>query len=116
MNATEIKRRLRALGSPAAAAHAARFFKTGPGQYGEGDVFLGIPAVPVYRLAREFKALPLAEVKVLLRSQIHEERSLALLILVEVYTQDDDGRARKNIYDFYLSNTRWINNWDLVDV
>jgi 3-methyladenine DNA glycosylase AlkD len=112
--ATELRRHLCRLGSPEAAAACARFFKTGPGQYGEGDVFLGIPAAPLFQLAREHHALPMREVAALLHSAIHEERSLALLVLVESFARSPE-QIRKTIYDFYLDNTRWINNWDLVD-
>ena len=113
-SAPDIQRELRQLGSREAASHAQRFFKTGPGQYGEGDLFLGI-RVPVLRqTARENSALRLEETCLLLQSAFHEERLLALFILVEKF-----GRAaeegRKAIYDLYLKNTPYINNLDLVD-
>lgn len=114
MTAAIAKKKLTGLGSPDLAKSAARFFKTGPGQYGEGDIFIGVK-VPVLRtLAREFRELPVEEVEVLLQSPIHEERLLALLILVLVVAKADDAR-RKVIFDFYLGNTNFVNNWDLVD-
>jgi 3-methyladenine DNA glycosylase AlkD len=114
MNSREIQDRLRALGNPQAAAFAARYFKTGPGQYGEGDLFLGL-RVPVMRaLAKEYHALGLDHVIELLRSAIHEDRLLALLIMVRRATKAV-REVRKEIYDLYLAHTRFINNWDLVD-
>jgi 3-methyladenine DNA glycosylase AlkD len=103
------------MGSPVAAAAAARFFKTGPGEYPEGVVFLGLKAEPMRRRAREYRGLSLAEVQVLLDSPIHEDRSVALLILVDAVTKADVA-THKSIYDFYLANTARVNNWDLVDV
>jgi 3-methyladenine DNA glycosylase AlkD len=114
MTAREIQDRLRGLGSPEAAAMAARFFKTGPGQYGEGDVFLGLRAAEMHRLAREFHALALDELRVLLQSEIHEDRLLALLIMVRRVWKAEEA-TRKAVYDLYLASTRHVNNWDLVD-
>jgi 3-methyladenine DNA glycosylase AlkD len=91
-----------------------RFFKTNDGQYGEGDRFIGV-RVPVLRqLCRDCRGASLAQIQRLLRSRVHEERALALLLLVDAFSRADD-RGRRAIYDFYLSNTRFINNWDLVD-
>jgi 3-methyladenine DNA glycosylase AlkD len=92
-----------------------RFFKTGPGEYGEGDLFLGVRVPDVRRTAKEHLSLGIKEVKCLLRSPLHEERLLALLIMVGRYGQGD-GEERNRIYRLYLGSTRWINNWDLVDV
>jgi 3-methyladenine DNA glycosylase AlkD len=92
-----------------------RFFKTGKGEYGEGDEFLGIK-VPVSRIiAKKFKDLLLKEVQELLKSKIHEERLIALLILTEQYRKGGE-EMKKNIYNFYLKNTKRVNNWDLVDL
>jgi 3-methyladenine DNA glycosylase AlkD len=91
-----------------------RFFKTGPGEYGEGDKFLGLRVPQVRKVAREFRALPLTEVAALLESEWHEVRLLALLILVDQYRRGD-AKARDAIYRLYLANTSRINNWDLVD-
>ncbi|MDD3190124.1 MAG: DNA alkylation repair protein [Candidatus Pacebacteria bacterium] len=91
------------------------FFKTGKGEYGEGDVFWGIK-VPVQRMiVRGFYDLEFGDVKKLLESKIHEERFCALLILMKKYEQGD-ADMRKNIFDFYIRNSKKINNWDLVDV
>jgi 3-methyladenine DNA glycosylase AlkD len=114
MTAGEIQDRLRALGNPAAAAFAARYFKTGPGQYGEGDVFLGLRAPVMHALAKEHKTLALDQVVELLRSAVHEDRLLALLILVRQASKADSS-AREEIHDLYMAHTRFINNWDLVD-
>jgi 3-methyladenine DNA glycosylase AlkD len=113
--AKNLQARLRALGNPDDAAFLTRFFKTGPGQYGEGDMFIGVRVPATRKIAREFKDLPLAEVKRLLHSPIHEERLAALVILV-MQTAKADAKARKQIHDFYLANTQFINNWDLVDL
>lgn len=114
MTAAEIQKRLQALGSPDAAAKCARFFKTGPGQYGEGDVFLGLNAATMRQVARDCRGLSPAEVEPLLRSPVHEHRSVALLILVDAMA-GAHAAMQKQIYDFYLANTRFVNNWDLVD-
>jgi hypothetical protein len=112
--AQEMLHILKGLGDGAIAAHSQRFFKTGKGEYGEGDRFLGI-RVPVLRQqARRHKALPLTEVERLLTSAFHEARLLALLMLVEKYARGDAAR-RIHIYDHYLAHTRYSNNWDLVD-
>lgn len=92
-----------------------RFFKTGPGEYGEGDVFLGVRVPALRKLARSFDVLKMDEVLELLRSPVHEERLVALVLLVRCYERGDEA-ARRRVYDSYLGNTAWINNWDLVDV
>jgi 3-methyladenine DNA glycosylase AlkD len=115
MKAQDAKRQLRKLGSKQKAAIAQRFFKTGPGEYGEGDVFLGVRAPEMRRLAKEFQELAPKEIRSLLRSEIHEERALALLILVRKYPQGDQ-REQERIYKLYMSHLRFINNWDLVDL
>jgi 3-methyladenine DNA glycosylase AlkD len=92
-----------------------RFFKTGPGQYGEGDVFLGIK-VPVQReIAKKYIGLGLPKIQELLKSKIHEHRLIALLILVLKFKKDNEIE-RGNIFNLYIKNTRYINNWDLVDL
>jgi len=101
--------------SPAKAKTLAAFFKTGPGQYAQGDQFLGI-TVPVQRvLARPFSALPLKDIAALLQSPIHEERLIALIILVGKFERAQGG-ARERIAHFYLKNLKRVNNWDLVDL
>jgi 3-methyladenine DNA glycosylase AlkD len=109
------QQRLRSLGCPQRAAILACFFKTGPGEYGEGDRFIGVKVPVIRQVAKEFKNLPLAEIECLLHSEIHEERLLALVILVGQF-EKSDRTTRKRIYHLYLANTRHINNWDLVDL
>jgi 3-methyladenine DNA glycosylase AlkD len=111
----EIQSRLRALGDPEQAKALRWFFKTGPGQYGEGDKFAGVKVPAIRRLAKEYCAISLANAESLLRSEIHEERLLSLVILV-LQTVKADAKVRKAIFDLYLANTNSINNWDLVDL
>jgi 3-methyladenine DNA glycosylase AlkD len=110
-----LKKELRDLADPGQAKILSGFFKTGPGQYGEGDRFLGIK-VPIQRnIAKRFRNLPLVAVGRLLNSEIHEERLVSLFILIEKY---DSGTAteRDDIFGLYLANTARVNNWDLVDL
>jgi len=109
-----LKRRLRTVANRERATHSLRFFKTGPGQYGEGDRFLGLTVPEMRRVVREFRELPLAGAEALLASPWHEERLVALMILVEQYRRTPAARAA--IYRLYLGRTDRINNWDLVDV
>jgi 3-methyladenine DNA glycosylase AlkD len=113
--AKEISAQLRSLSSPDTAAILHRFFKTGPGQYGEGDVFLGIKIPPLRALAKQHRDANLATVTTLLASKYHEERMFALLLLMQFFKQSDE-EAQKSAFDLYLGNTQYINNWDLVDV
>ena len=105
---------LLALANPEIAAHSQRFFKTGKGEYGEGDVFLGIRMPVLRQQAKQFKTLALDEVLSSLRSEYHEERLCALVIMVLQF-QKSDADNRHAIYCAYLANTAYINNWDLVD-
>ena len=114
MTAIEARMKLKSLASATVAASSARFFKTGPGQYGEGDVFIGVRVPVLRKMAREFRDLPLEEIDVLLCSAIHEERMLAVLILTQSLLRCD-VEHRKRVYDFYMSRTEQVNNWDLVD-
>jgi len=114
MKAETISHTLKSLADPAIAEHSARFFKTGKGEYGEGDKFLGI-RVPVLRAqAKKFEATPLAQVRKLLTSPFHEARLCALLLLLRQYAKGQDDE-KDHIYRLYLDNTDYINNWDLVD-
>jgi 3-methyladenine DNA glycosylase AlkD len=115
-SATAISRQLRALASPETAANLQRFFKTGPGQYGAGDVFLGIKVPPLRALAKRFPDADLGTISQLLASPYHEERLFALLLLMQFYQAAGDEAARQAAYDLYLGNTHRINNWDLVDL
>jgi 3-methyladenine DNA glycosylase AlkD len=109
-----LRRDLRAEADTDDAVHLQRFFKTGPGQYGEGDRFLGIRVPVLRRLAREYRTLPADNALTLLRSRWHEERLLGLILLVGIY-QRGAGGEKQAVYDAYLAHTRHINNWDLVD-
>lgn len=110
-----LTKQLHSLANPLDAKQQARFFKTGPGEYGEGDRFVGI-RVPVLRqLAKQYSDLSLEDTLQLLQSPIHEQRLLALLMMIQLYQNGDESR-RKKIYSTYLKKTRYINNWDLVDV
>jgi len=112
--AAELQERLAALGDPRVAEGSRRFFKTGPGEYGEGDLFRGVRVPALRALAKEFQAVAPREAGRLLRSAFHEDRLLALLILVRLYSRGDES-SKEKIYRLYLKNTRRINNWDLVD-
>jgi 3-methyladenine DNA glycosylase AlkD len=114
-SASTIRKELRALASPETAAILQRFFKTGPGQYGEGDIFLGIKVPPLRALAKRHPDADLDAVAALLDSRYHEERFFALLLLMQFYQRapDEDQSAA---CELYLGNTHRINNWDLVDV
>ena len=114
MKTKEITKQLMALGNKEHAAVSQRFFKTGPGEYGEGDVFIGIKVPVLRRLAKDYLDLALKDVKMLLRSKNHEERLLALLIMIGKFSKGDQ-KKKKNIYELYLKSTKFINNWDLVD-
>ena len=111
----ELRRRLRKAAEPGRAETLQRFFKTGPGEYGEGDVFLGVPVPAVRKIAHRFHALEVEDVLQLLRSPVHEERLVALVWLVRRYERGDEG-VRQAVYELYLDNTDRVNNWDLVDV
>lgn len=114
MSLAEIYQELEQLGHPQIAAQLQRFFKTEPGEYGAGDIFRGI-RVPVLRqLSGKYQDLSLPNTKVLLSAPYHEDRLLALLILIHHYAKGDEA-ARTEIYHLYLQSTRFINNWDLVD-
>ncbi len=118
-SAAGLIRQLKSLGDATAAEFAHRFFKTAPGEYGEGDRFLGI-RVPVLRrmvggLARDAQASATEVALPLLKSAWHEARALALMLLVKAFERGDEA-TRQRIYAFYLKNIRFINNWDLVDI
>ena len=114
ITADKISRRLKKIGSKERAAISRKFFKTGPGEYGEGDVFVGVRVPVLRKLVKEYADLPVDEIKILLRSPIHEERHLALLLMVHHAAKGNEAVA-KRIYTLYLENTSYVNNWDLVD-
>jgi 3-methyladenine DNA glycosylase AlkD len=110
-----LRKELKQLADPKKAEVLRRFFKTGPGQYGEGDVFLGI-VVPISRkIAKTYSGLSQDGVLTLLKSKIHEERLIALFILISQFEKGDE-RKREKIFYLYLKHTSLINNWDLVDL
>lgn len=111
----DLQTHLLGLADPAKARILSSFFKTGKGQYGEGDVFLGITVPDQRRAAKKYAGLSLTDVQSLLASEIHEHRLTALLILVHQFGKADE-RGRGGIVQFYLRNARYVNNWDLVDL
>lgn len=100
---------------PEKAKLLARYFKTEKGDYGEGDVFLGIVVPESRKIAKKYENISLENCQILLNSKIHEERFISLLILMLKYKKTDD-KGKEAIFNFYLSNSKKINNWDLVDV
>jgi 3-methyladenine DNA glycosylase AlkD len=110
----ELVREMESVASRKRAASSAWFFKTGKGQYGEGDRFLGITVPLQRRIALRYRDLPFAGIRRLLASPIHEHRAVGLEILVAQYERGDDVQ-REKVFRFYLQNTRRANNWDLVD-
>ena len=114
-SARDVKRELRNAADPEKAAVLRRFFKTGPGQYGQSDVFLGVTVPQSRAIARKYAEIALPEIKALLSSEIHEERLVALLLLVQKY-KGAEGNEQEQVAKFYLDNIRQVNNWDLVDL
>jgi 3-methyladenine DNA glycosylase AlkD len=115
MKAADIRKELQSMADPDKGAILQRFFKTGPGQYGEGDIFIGVMVPQSRQVAKKFSQLPLGEVRTLLYSGIHEERLVALLILARRYSASS-SREKEEIVKFYLDNIKQVNNWDLVDL
>jgi 3-methyladenine DNA glycosylase AlkD len=113
----ELKNELKASANPEKVHDYMRYFKTGKGQYGEGDVFLGIK-MPVQRnIAKKYTDLSFNDLQALLNSKIHEHRMTALIILIKKYKKaKKDCLQKRQIYEFYMKNTRNVNNWDLVDI
>ncbi len=109
-----IRQDLKAIASPERAKTNQHYFKTGPGEYGEGDIFIGVTVPNQRKVAKKYYNLPLPEVENLLQSKIHEERLTAVIILVEQFKKANT-QTQKEIYNFYLANTRYINNWDIID-
>lgn len=113
-SAAQIEARLHEIGDPEHARFVASYFRTGPGEYGEGDQFLGIRIPTLRALVREYRGVSVDAAAGLLRSAWHEARLFALLLLADAYKRGD-AETREAIYRLYLQNTRYINNWDLVD-
>lgn len=116
MNAQEIVSELQSAGSPEKAIHLSRFFKTGKGEYGEGDLFFGVTVPEQRNIAQKYKEADFSTLKELIVSPYHEVRLTALLILVEQFSRNKSEDFRLNCVNFYLSHTSYINNWDLVDL
>jgi len=112
---SDLKTELRAAAGPSQAMVLQRFFKTGKGDYGEGDVFLGVKIPPIRALVKKYNGLIIDDAVKLLQSKIHEERMTALLLLVQKFKKANEDEKRK-IYTLYIANTKKINNWDLVDL
>jgi len=110
----DIKNELTKSGSAEKAGSSAWFFKTGKGQYGEGDVFIGVTMPEIRKIAKKYADLSAKDAERLLHSKEHEFRMAALIILVNKYKKGDED-LRGKIFELYLQNTEWINNWDLVD-
>ena len=115
MSLTDLRNDLKKEANKEQAVNLQRFFKTGKGEYGEGDIFYGIK-VPLQRaIAKKHRDLSLSELQELLNSPVHEERLVSLFILVDQYGKGDE-KMKEKIFNFYLKNTLKINNWDLVDL
>ena len=110
-----IKYEIRKLANKKTAKHSQRFFKTGKGQYGEGDIFLGIMVPVLRKIAKKFRRISLPEESKLLESKFHEELLLSILMLVNLFKSGDED-DQELIYELYLDKTKFINNWDIVDI
>lgn len=115
MDYRSVEKELEKLKSPKKAKVLSGFFKTGKGEYGQGDIFLGIPVPKQRQVAKKYINLGLEELQKLLSNKIHEHRLTSLLILVDKYKRADEG-LKKKLFNFYLKNAKNINNWDLVDL
>lgn len=117
-SASDVLKELRALANPRKAIELQRFFKTGPGDYAEGDIFLGIVVPKTRVIAKRYENLPLPEIKKLTQSIYHEVRFCGLLILVKQFEKSKSKSDQKRLFDFYIQQLKagYINNWDLIDV
>ena len=115
MSLSEIRKAISRQKNPAQAINLQRFFKTGKGEYGEGDIFYGIKVPEQRIISKQFNDLSLTDLKELINSKVHEERLIAAFILVDQFRRGDE-KKKKIIFDFYLKNRKGINNWDLVDL
>jgi 3-methyladenine DNA glycosylase AlkD len=111
----EVKKELRTYASAEDAVILQRFFKTAPGEYGEGDIFLGVKVPSIRKTAAKYSSFPLNQLKELISSPYHEERLLALIILTKQFNKSNE-EEKKKIVEFYLKNRKYINNWDLIDL
>ena len=115
INAATLEQTIHAAARPERVPAVERFFKTGKGEYGEGDRFLGLDSPAVRGIVRQFRALPLTEIVLLLKNPYHEIRLTALLIMVHQFEHGDEA-ARAVIFQVYRNHSWFINNWDLVDL
>ena len=118
MSATQVVKEIQALSNRGRAHDLQKFFQTAPGQYGEGDVFLGLTVPQVRTVAQEYKAISLDQIDVLIRSKFHEVRLCGLVILTLQYKAAKERKTKKKLFDLYMKamTDGYINNWDLVDV
>jgi 3-methyladenine DNA glycosylase AlkD len=118
MSATQVVKEIQALSNRGRAHDLQKFFQTAPGQYGEGDVFLGLTVPQVRTVAKEYKAISLNEIDLLVRSKFHEVRLCGLVILTLQYKAAKERKTKKKLFDLYMKamTDGYINNWDLVDV
>lgn len=114
VGAAAIRQEIRALGDSAIAEHSQRFFKTGKGEYGEGDRFLGIRVPVIRKQVRKHREAPLKAIDKLLQSPWHEERLFAVLSMADRFRRGDK-ESRREIFDTYIEHRHYVNNWDLVD-
>ncbi len=110
-----IQKELQSVANPDRVSCLQKFFKTGPGEYAEGDIFIGVYVPDIRKIAKKYLDISLDDLLFLLSSKIHEERLLAIILLVNKYKIASDT-DKKNIYDFYIKHRRYVNNWDLVDL
>lgn len=117
-NAANAKKALAALAVPKHASDLERFFKTGPGEYGEGDVFIGVTVPQSRSVAKKFLHMPIGELQKLAKSKIHQERFVAEIILQNYFEKAESQKQRKEYFDIWMSwlYAGYVNNWDLVDV
>lgn len=113
---TLIAKEMKKLASPKIAEHSQRFFKTAKGEYGYGDVFIGIRMPELRTLAKKYLDIHFNDLRKLIKSKIHEERLVGLLILVNKYTSAHEESEMEELFQFYTQHFKFINNWDLVDV
>ncbi|TKB43040.1 DNA alkylation repair protein [Thalassotalea mangrovi] len=115
LTASQIESAVLVMGDAGIASHCQRYFKTAKGEYGEGDVFIGIRVPNLRKLVPKYKTIELNELDTLLQSQYHEIRLLALFILVKKYQLAKTESEQQALVDFYIQRLKWVNNWDLVD-
>jgi 3-methyladenine DNA glycosylase AlkD len=109
-----IEQKIRKLGNRSVAAQSARFFKTGKGEYGEGDLFLGIRVPVIRKLVKKYQNLNCTDISELMKSPYHEIRLFSVLALVDKFAKGDE-KMQKQIFQLYLKNLSFVNNWDIVD-